>query len=388
MTMDNRILLVDDDEELLELFVARLGGQFNLVTAGSASEGMALLGKEKFKVVVSDYDMPVTNGIEFLGQVAETAPHSVRMMLTGTGDLAVAKEAVNSGHVFMFENKPIVISQLSSSLHACIREFDVADKERTLLEGTLNGAVRVLKDVMSMISPLAFSRANRLSNYANQLCSFGVIPETWSFKLAAMLSQVGCISVPGEVLQKVIAGQELDSVENAMYNRFPAEGAKMIEEIPMLEGVAAIVRNQRKSHGDIKGLVLDQDIKVAANALKMIGDFDLWLETGHSSKEVVAKLKGNASEYYPSLLGVVDQLQDFGEYMNLVSATVSNLSPRMVLAEDVESDDGSLLIPQGMELGFSGITMLRNSMDLKNLSPQKEFRVYERAGPSVPGTVG
>lgn len=113
--------------------------------------------------------MPVANGVEFLNQVREVAPKSVRMMLTGNNDLAVAKDAVNSGEVFRFENKPIVISKLRTSVHACIHQFDMQENERILLEKTLNGAVKVLKDMLSMASPLAFSRTNRLCNYATQL---------------------------------------------------------------------------------------------------------------------------------------------------------------------------------------------------------------------------
>lgn len=73
--------------------------------------------------------------------------------------------------------------------------------------------------------------------------------------------------------------------------------------------------------------------------------------------------------------------------MNLVDATVGNLNPRMIMAEDVFSIDGVLLIPEGMEIGISGINMLRNSIELK-LPKNKEFRVFERAGATNPGVPG
>ena len=66
----------------------------------------ALRDKGPFAVIVSDLSMPGMNGTEFRACAHETAPESVRILLTGETDLRAAIDAVNAGHVFRFLTKP------------------------------------------------------------------------------------------------------------------------------------------------------------------------------------------------------------------------------------------------------------------------------------------
>ncbi len=72
----------------------------------SGREGLGWMRQEPFDVVVADMRMPEMDGIEFLTQVREISPHTVRMMLTGNTDLGTAIAAVNAGNVFRFLTKP------------------------------------------------------------------------------------------------------------------------------------------------------------------------------------------------------------------------------------------------------------------------------------------
>ena len=120
-----------------------------------------------------------------------------------------------------------------------------------------------------------------------------------------MLSQIGCISLPAEVLQKVISNQKLSEEEKAMYERCPEEGALMIGEIPKLEGVAEIVRLQSKGYAEIKDLDLDYEIKIAANALRLICDFDVAMESETSTAKAIHKVRQNPDAYHPKLYELI-----------------------------------------------------------------------------------
>jgi len=375
--MKNKVLLVDDDENMLRVLAANLQSKFSITTAHSASDGLERIRQESFKVVVSDYEMPDMNGVEFLKEVKSVAPHTIRMMITGVTDVAVASDAVNSGEVSRYLTKPVETTDLIPIIYDCVTEYDVAESERNLLESTLNGAVKVLLDMLGLASPLAFSRTNRLRAYADQICQQGFIAEKWSFQLASMLSQVGCISVLPGLLQKVIAGQSLSSEEQAAYNNYPKVGAAMISEIPRLEGVSEIVRYHRKSFSEIESLDLDKNFKQATHAVHFICDFDLAMEAERDYAKAVTKITKQAVSYHPRLMELISELKPYAETMKLTSVTVPNLAPGMIFAQDVKTDDGILLIPDGLEVVASSIAMLTNSIEMQMIDRNRTFQVYE-----------
>ena len=94
------VLLVDDDSVLADLtadILSEQESQFTVETAPSASEGLDRLAADDFDCIVSDYDMPGQNGIEFLEAVREGYPALPFILYTGKGSEAVASDAIAAG---------------------------------------------------------------------------------------------------------------------------------------------------------------------------------------------------------------------------------------------------------------------------------------------------
>lgn len=86
------------DAELTKLFMKRKGyDNFKFTTALSAEQGLEMLEKEKFDVVISDYEMPGMNGIEFLEKLRREGNGIPFIIFTGKGEERVAMEALNKG---------------------------------------------------------------------------------------------------------------------------------------------------------------------------------------------------------------------------------------------------------------------------------------------------
>jgi PAS domain S-box-containing protein len=95
-----RVLHVDDEPDFAELtadFLKREDDRFTIKTAMSASEGLEHLSQEDFDCIISDYDMPGQNGIEFLKSVRKDAPDLPFVLFTGKGSEEVASEAISAG---------------------------------------------------------------------------------------------------------------------------------------------------------------------------------------------------------------------------------------------------------------------------------------------------
>jgi PAS domain S-box-containing protein len=97
---DLRLLHVDDELDFAEMaatFLERNDDQFTVETASSASDGLDRLTDTAFDCVISDYDMPGRNGIEFLETVREEYSNLPFILFTGKGSEAVASEAISTG---------------------------------------------------------------------------------------------------------------------------------------------------------------------------------------------------------------------------------------------------------------------------------------------------
>jgi CheY-like chemotaxis protein len=104
--MHPRILVVDDDPNLLQGIRSRLHGRYDIEVAQGGQQALARLAEEPtFSVIICDFRMPGMDGIEILTRVRDEFPQLVRLMLTGHGDMQVAAAAINAGGIFKMRAK-------------------------------------------------------------------------------------------------------------------------------------------------------------------------------------------------------------------------------------------------------------------------------------------
>ncbi|MBC7955247.1 MAG: response regulator [Cytophagales bacterium] len=107
-----QVLCVDDEPSILRSLQWLLKKQFDVKTAASGNEALALLETNDFDVIVSDQRMPGMMGSEFLHEARRISPRAMRILLTGYSDLPAILRSVNDGEVFRFVNKPWNIKEL------------------------------------------------------------------------------------------------------------------------------------------------------------------------------------------------------------------------------------------------------------------------------------
>ena len=101
------VLIVDDDLNLLSGLRRILHQQpYELFTANSTEMAIEMFQREPFDLVVADQNMSGKTGLELVTWLAESFPDTIRIMLTGSGNLDIAKKAINDGKVFRFLTKP------------------------------------------------------------------------------------------------------------------------------------------------------------------------------------------------------------------------------------------------------------------------------------------
>lgn len=118
------ILLVDDEPLVLDGYRRQLNPYFNVDTATSGYDGLKKINNYKnYAAVVADFMMPGMDGVNFIIEARLIAPETIRLMLTGKGDLKVASEALNKGSIFMFLTKPCPSEQLLKAVIAAVEKY-------------------------------------------------------------------------------------------------------------------------------------------------------------------------------------------------------------------------------------------------------------------------
>lgn len=145
-TSEQRILIVDDDEYVLEGMVRVLRQEFEIVPAASGARGLSLLKEAgPFAVIVSDFHMPHMDGVSFLREAIGVSPESVPVMLTGHADLDLAIAAFQEARVYRFLLKPCPHHLLQMTLRDCLGQYHLAARERRLV-AELRGANAALAE--------------------------------------------------------------------------------------------------------------------------------------------------------------------------------------------------------------------------------------------------
>ena len=100
------ILLVDDEPEILFSLKGLLRREYNLYTAESGKEALALLREHPIDVIMTDQRMPEMTGIELMGKVKAEHPTAIRIVFTGYADIRAVIDAINNGGLFRYITKP------------------------------------------------------------------------------------------------------------------------------------------------------------------------------------------------------------------------------------------------------------------------------------------
>lgn len=386
--MSQKILCVDDDPNILQGFQRQLRKQFHIETATGGAEGLETIASSgAFAVIVSDMRMPGMDGIQFLSAVRERAPDSVRIMLTGNVDQQTAIDAVNEGQIFRFLTKPCSPKNFANTLVAGVRQYQLVTAEKELLEQTLRGSVKILTEVLSLANPTAFGHASRVRRLVQKLCKQLTVDQPWQCEIAAMLSQIGCVTVPPNTLDKMYHGQALNAQESQMLEAHPAVGRDLVANIPRLEHVAEIIAYQQKRF-DGSGIpadsVANKEIPLGARILKVALDYDELKWGGDADVQVLVELRRRAEWYDPEILAAMEAVIGFEMKSQIREVGLKDLTTNMVLAEDVVTADGTLLVTKGQEVTSSLYQRLRNFSKTREI--QEPVRVLERTDVRSPVT--
>jgi response regulator RpfG family c-di-GMP phosphodiesterase len=356
-----RIMCVDDEPRIVDGLAAYLGHDYEVITALSGAQALQKLSElGGAAVVVSDMHMPGMTGAALLKQIMQLYPTASRILLTGDPSRDAAIAAVNEGQIFRFLTKPCAPGQLRNAVEAGVMQYRLVNAERSVLQETVVGCIKALVDVLAITQPAAFGRTGRVTRCATEFATSIGCNGFWQLEAAAMLSQLGCISLPGDLVDKLYHGDSLTPTEQKLAAGVPAVATKLLNHIPRLEPVLQILTALNLSDEQLAKQG-DSTIALGARILGLALHFDTLSVQGHARDLVMQSLRTRRLRFGPELV------EKFALHLGAGSTTgevrelaLRAVRPGMTLMQDVHLQNSALLVPKGFEITATFVERIVN----------------------------
>ena len=354
-----RVLCVDDDAFMLNVLTRAIGADYEVLTSNSGAEALQLIeNSEPIQVVVSDHRMPGQSGAQFLQVVRGKHPLIVRILLTGETDLVEAVAAMNQAGLFRFLLKPGTRPVLLDTLQAAVAQYQLQVAERELLQKTLIGTMRALSDVLAIANPIAFGHVSRVQELALGVAAQLKLPKQWPLEFASVATLLGHIALPERTLNRLYAGETLSPAESAQVVQSALVAERVLQRIPRLDPVVDILSRLAAGRRSDDPRTPES---IGAEILRVVSAYEALERTAPSRDTAVHRLRAQAGRFDPEVLKALTDmlgLEDTGD--EAIDVPIGRVSIDMIVAEDLRTRTGVLLVPKGYRVSESFVARLGN----------------------------
>jgi len=234
-----------------------------------------------------------------------------------------------------------------------------------VLKETLIGCIKAMMEVLAIANPVAFGRAERIQKTAARCAERFNCTDYWQLEAAAMLSQLGYITVPEALLEKMYRGQALTDAEREKVAAVPDVANALLEHIPRLEPVIQILVALKWTDAQVAKLG-EGTIGLATRILGAVIDYEALVASGRSRDEIFAELHKKSGRYGERLLMQLDDC--IGQKDRVaISRTphekeipLRDVMPGMRLLTELRAENGTLLVPINFEASKTLLDRISN----------------------------
>jgi response regulator RpfG family c-di-GMP phosphodiesterase len=397
------ILIVDDEEVVLVSLrdtLAREG--YQVTTAPNAIEALAHLKEQAFSIVLTDQQMPMLTGLEFLHQVKQMQPDATRILITAVLNLSTVIDAINKGEIYRFIVKPWLREELLVTVKNAVQRYELICKNQMLQVATLgmneklkklnadleqqvarvaeqntelerlNSALRqnlqhsveLCLKTMQTFYPTLGSQARRVYELCHAMAEgLQLSPQDrQTLEVSAWLHDIGLVGVPRQLIKRWEESPEsLSDVERALVQQHPVLGEELAGFAHPLTGVGAVIRahHERFDGQGYPDRLAGDKAPWLGRLLAVAVAYAESRRDGAATVEMIKQGRGSLfdPEAVRAFLRCLPQATVPTRQREIL---LSELKPGMVLARGIYTANGLLLIPDGQRLTETYIDKLNN----------------------------
>jgi len=397
------ILIVDDEEiVLVALRDTLLREGYTVVASPHAVHALSVLKEQKFSVVITDQQMPLVSGLEFLAQVREIQPDATRILITAVLNLSTVIDAINKGEIYRFVVKPWLREELLATVKNAVQRHELISHNAELQATTqamneklkqlnqkleeqvvtvaaqneqlqvllhdqaenLKRSVELCVQTMQIFYPSLGNQARRTASICAAMAEGAALSEEQrqTLEIAALIHDIGLVGVPRQLIKRWETHPgSLNAAEQALINHHPILGQELASFAHQLRGVGPTIRghHERFDGSGYPDKLRGSDIPWLARLLAVAVAH---AEGPTDNKDALAAInRGSGTAFDPEAVRIYQK--------HLPKAVIpgrqrevllTELTPGMVLAQGIYSDNGVLLMPDGQRLTATYIDKLLN----------------------------
>lgn len=356
------VLVVDDVPENIHALADILREDYALQAATSGDKALETAARTHPDLILLDVMLPGVDGYEICRRLKQDKklrgiPVIFVTALHDPDDEAKGFAAGGVDYIVKPVSPPIVRARVAT--HLALK--DTETRLRETLHKTLAGAVSLLTDVLTLSNPVAYSRAARLKRHVKLMAPYLDQPGFWQFELAALFSQVGSLSLPPGILEKIHAGHYVSETDKALFDLHPQAGSELIGRIPHLENVAAIIARQELDAAPRPVEPGEREtVALGIRILRTVLAYDRHISMGLSREAALGLLRADKDARNREVVAALEKgLEADVLVMKPHDMFAYMLNPGYVLQRDVFSTAGELLLVAGTELSTPMIQALQ-----------------------------
>lgn len=399
----HHILIVDDEDVVLVSLRDTLSREgYHVTTAPNAVEALARLKEQAFSVVITDQQMPMLTGLEFLGQVKEQQPDATRILITAVLNLNTVIDAINKGEIYRFIVKPWLREELLVTVKNAVQRYEMICRNQMLQAATLSMNDRLVKlnaeletqlkkvaeqkgqvedlnealrqnlqhsvelclKTMQTFYPTLGSQARRVYELCRAMADgLHLSPEDRQvLEVSAWLHDIGLVGAPRALIKQWGESPgSLTEAERAIVQHHPVLGEELASFVNPLTGVGVVIRahHERFDGTGYPDRLAGDQIPWLARLLGVAVAYSESRADGAATVEMLRQGRGGAfdPEAVRAFLRCLPQATVPRRQREVL---LSELKPGMILARGIYTANGMLLIPDGQRLTETFIDKLNN----------------------------
>jgi DNA-binding NtrC family response regulator len=226
----DRILIVDDDDQLRRMLVEYLVSQgYTALGMRSTQQGREALKNDFFDLVIADLRLEDGSGLDFLRELKQLAPRSYGILMTGYATMETAVEAIRIG-LFDYMLKPILPAQIDLVLQRLesVRQLQSENsylRQQQQTNGAGSGVVwgrsGLMQDILEMVKKVAQTHATVLiqgeSGTGKEVVAHSIVQHSPRAQMPFI--KVNCAAVPETLLESEFFGHEKGAFTGAVQRR-------------------------------------------------------------------------------------------------------------------------------------------------------------------------
>ncbi|HWD21297.1 MAG TPA: HD domain-containing phosphohydrolase [Verrucomicrobiae bacterium] len=397
------ILIVDDEEIVLVALRDTLVREgYSVVASPHAIHALSVLKEQQFSVIITDQQMPLVSGLEFLAQVREIQPEATRILITAVLNLGTVIDAINKGEIYRFVVKPWLREELLATVKNAVQRFELISNNsrlqattqamneklkqlnqaleeqvgkvatqneqlQTLLrsqEENLRRSVDMCLQTMQVFYPSLGNQARRTAAICQAMCEGAELTaeQRQTLEISALIHDIGLVGVPRQLIKRWEQEPEsLSDAERALIHHHPVLGQELAAFAHQLRDVGPTIRahHERFDGSGYPDGLRGTEIPWLARLLAVaVADAESLLAPKKIMEEIsAASGTGFDPEAVRIFLRYVPKAVVPGRQREVL---ISELVPGMVLAQGIYSENGVLLMPDGQRLTATYIDKLLN----------------------------